>query len=58
VFCKRQGIELVAEQLLASQEGLFSVTLVVIHFNDLAVVMFRMYKAAAVLSALMILYTI
>jgi len=34
------------------------VTLVVIHCNDLTVVMLRMYKAAAVLSALMKLYTI
>jgi hypothetical protein len=58
MFCKRQGIELVAEQLLASWEGLFSVTLVVIHCSDLTVIMLRMYKAAAVLSALMILYTI
>jgi len=30
VFWKRQGIECVAEQLLASQEGLFSVILIVI----------------------------
>jgi len=33
------------------------VTLVVIHCNDLTVVLLRMYKAAAVLSALMKLYT-
>ena len=33
-------------------------TLVVIHCNDLTVIMFRMYKAAAVLSALMKLYTV
>jgi hypothetical protein len=43
----------VAEQLLASQGGLFFVTLNVIHCNDLTVIMLRMYKAAAVLSALM-----
>jgi len=58
VFCKRQGTELVAEQLLASWEGLFSVTLVVIHCNDLTVILLRMYKAAAVLSALMKVYTV
>jgi hypothetical protein len=34
VFCKRQVIEWVAEQLLASQEGIFSMTLTVIHCND------------------------
>jgi len=34
VFCKRRGIEWVAVQLLASQEGIFSVTLFVIHRND------------------------
>ena len=33
-------------------------TLVVIHCNDLTFIMFRMYKAAAVLSALMKLYTV
>jgi len=43
----------VAEQLYASHEGLFSVTLNVIHCNDLSVIKLRMYKAAAVLSALM-----
>jgi len=32
--CKRQGIEWVAEQLLASWEGLFSMTLIVIHCSD------------------------
>jgi len=49
---------LVAEQLLASWERLLSVTLVVIHCNDLTVVMLRMYKAAAVLSAVMKVYII
>jgi len=34
MFCKRQGIERVAEQLSASQEGMYSVTLFVIHCND------------------------
>jgi len=58
MFCKRQGIELVAEQLLASGEGLFTVTLVVIHCNDLTVMVLKMYKAAAVLSALMKMYAI
>ena len=58
MFCKRQGIELVAEQLLASGEGLFTVTLVVIHCKDLTVTVLKMYKAAAVLSALMKVYTI
>jgi hypothetical protein len=38
VFGKRRGIESVAEQLLASWEWLFSKTLIVIHFNDLALV--------------------
>ena len=33
-------------------------TLVVIHCNDLTVIMLRMYKAAAVLSALMKVYTV
>jgi hypothetical protein len=58
VFCKRQQIEQVAEQLLASQEGLLSVTLIVIHCSDLTVIMLRMYKGAAVLSALMNVYAI
>jgi hypothetical protein len=34
VLCKRQGIEWVAEQLLASEVGLLPVTLVVIQFSD------------------------
>jgi hypothetical protein len=34
VLCRRQGIEWVAEQLVASQEGPFSMTLFVIHRND------------------------
>ena len=58
MFCQRQGIELVAEQLLASWEGLFSVTLVIIHCNDLTVIVLNMYKAAVVLSALMKVYTV
>jgi len=43
---------------LASQEGLFSVILVVIHCNDLTVTLLKMYKVAVVLSALMKMYTI
>ena len=37
VFCKRHGIECVDEQLLATQEVLFSVTLIVIHCNGFTV---------------------
>ena len=44
MLCKRQGIEWVAEQLLASGEGFFSVTLVFIYCVDLIVIVFRMYK--------------
>jgi len=58
MFCKRQGIEWLAEQLLASWEGLFTVTLVVIHSNDLTVIVLNMYKAAAVSSALKKVYII
>ena len=58
MLCKRQGIELLAEQLLASWEGLFTVTLVVIHCNDLTVTVLNMYRAAAVLSAVMKVYTV
>ena len=58
MFCKRHGTELSAEQLLASWEGLFTVTLVIIHCNDLTVIVLNMYKAAAVLSALMKVCTI
>ena len=47
-----------AEQFLASQEGLFSVTLNVNHCNDLTVTILRMYKRAAVLSALLKMYAI
>jgi len=43
---------------LASWEGLFTVTLVIIHCNDLTMVVLNMYKAAAILSALMKLYII
>jgi len=38
---------------LASWEGLFTVNLVIIHCNDLTVMVLNMYNAAAVLSALM-----
>ena len=34
MFCKTQGIERVAEQLLASQEGLFSVVFIFVPCND------------------------
>ena len=47
-----------AEQLLASWEGLFTVTLVIIHCNDLTVIVLNMYRAAAVLPALMKVYII
>jgi hypothetical protein len=53
MFCKGQEIECEGKQQLACQEGLFSVTLIVIHCIDGTVIMFRMYKAAAVLSDLM-----
>jgi hypothetical protein len=43
---------------LASQEGLFFVTLIVIHCNDLTVTVLKMYKEAAVISALMKVYSI
>ena len=55
---KRRGIECVAEQLLASWEGLFSETLVVIHCNDLTVIVLKMYTPAAVISFVMKVYTI
>jgi len=48
----------VAKQLLASWEGLFAVTLVIFHCNDLTVIVLIMYKAAAVISALMKVYTV
>jgi len=54
----KTGNELVAEQLLASWEGLFTVTLVIIHCNNLTVIVLNIYKAAAVLSALMKVCTI
>ena len=54
----KDGIELEADQLLASWEGLFTVTLVIIHFNVLTAIVLNMYKAAAVLSALMKVYII
>jgi hypothetical protein len=58
VFCQRRGTELVVEQLLASFEGLFTVTLVVIRCNNLTVMVLNIYKATAVLSALMKVCTI
>jgi len=55
---KRQEIVFVAEQLLSSGKGLFSVTLVIICCNDLTLIVLKMYKAAAVLSAGMKVYII
>jgi hypothetical protein len=43
---------------LAFWKSLFHVPLVVIHWNDLTFIMLKMYKAAAVLSALMKVYII
>ena len=34
MLCRRQGIECVAEQLVASEEGLFCMTLIVVHCKD------------------------
>jgi len=34
VLCRRQGIESVAEQLLASEEGQLCMTFIVVHCND------------------------
>ena len=34
MLCRRQGIECVAEQLVASVEGLFGMALIVVHCND------------------------
>ena len=53
MLSKRQGIECKAKSLLAPWKGLYYMTLVVIHCNDLTVIvlriMFRMYKESAVL---------
>ena len=49
---------LIAEQLLASQEGIFSKTLIVIHCNDFDCYIGGNIHAAAVLSVLMKVYTI
>jgi hypothetical protein len=35
VLCRRQGIDWVAEQLVASKEGIFSMTLIVIYCSEL-----------------------
>jgi len=56
MFWKRT--ESLAEQQLASQEGLFFVTFIVSNCNDFTVIMVKMYKAATVLSALMTVYII
>ena len=58
MLCRRQGIECVAEQLVASEEGLFCMALIVVHCNDLTVILEGISKAATVLSALMKVYTI
>jgi len=34
MLCRRQGIECVAEQLVASEEGLFCMISIFIHFSD------------------------
>ena len=34
MLCRRQGIECVAEQLVASEEGLFCMALIVVHCKD------------------------
>ena len=34
MLCRRQGIECVAERLVASEEGLFCMVLIVVHCND------------------------
>ena len=44
--CSVKEIEWVAEQLLASQEGLFCMTLIVIHWND-----FDSYKEGSIQSS-------
>jgi len=46
------------KRLLASWEGLFTVTLVVNQCNDLTVIVLNMYKAAVVLSVSMKMYII
>ena len=58
MLCRRQGTERVAEQLVASEEGLFCMTLIVVHFNDFDIILEGISKAAAVLSVLMKVYTI
>ena len=47
-----------AEQLLASQEGLFSVILIVSNCNDLTVIVLKISKATAVISVVKKLYSI
>ena len=34
MLCRRQGIECVAEELVASEDGLFCMALTVVHCND------------------------
>jgi len=59
VLCRRQGIECVAEQLVASEEGLFCMALIVVVIvMILTVILEEICKAATLLSALMKVYTI
>ena len=58
MLCRRQGIECVAEQVAASEEGLFCMALSVVSVMILPVIMEGISKAATVLSALMKVYTI
>ena len=58
MLCRRQGIECVAEQLVASEEGLFCMALIVVHCNDFDRYIGGICKAATVLSVLVMVYTI
>ena len=58
MLCRRQGIECVAEQLVASEEGLFCMALIVVHCNDFDSYIGGISKAAAVLLVLVRVYTI
>ena len=58
MFFKRQGIWWLDEQLLASREQLFSMALIIIHYNDVTAIMLRMYIGATVSSVLMKVCTV
>jgi hypothetical protein len=58
VLCKRQGIECVAEQLLASQEGILSLTLIVIHCDDFDSYIGVNIESSYSVTVLMTVYTI